>query len=70
MQIVDITTNARLKKDDDQNFWLLIESRVGPASFNLTAFTADRVTYEVDAGFQKTLEAFMAEQQRAGRSRN
>jgi len=44
MKTVCIKKNANLQKDNDENFWLLIESASGPAAFNLTAVTADKLT--------------------------
>jgi len=63
MKVVQITRKAALKKDDDQNFWLVIEVQGSSAAFNLTAALANKVTYEPDAGFQSTLQAFMDEQE-------
>jgi len=37
MKVVQITRTALLKKDEDQNFWLVIEAEGSSASFNLTA---------------------------------
>ena len=62
MRVVQITRKAALKKDDNQNFWLVIEAAGSSASFNLTAALANKVSYEPDAAFQNTLQAFMDEQ--------
>ena len=44
MKVVKIRRNAALKKDDEQNFWLVIEAAGSSASFNLTAGMANKVT--------------------------
>lgn len=64
MRIVRIMRNARLKRDDDGLYWLLIESSAGQASFNLSLLEINPITREtVEMGFDAVLEAFMAEQE-------
>jgi hypothetical protein len=64
MKLVQITKNAKLKKDADGEYWLLIESSAGPAMFNLSSINTNPVTgEEIQIGFDEVLEAFMNEQQ-------
>lgn len=58
MKVVQITRNAALKKDDDQNFWLAIEVAGSSASFNLTAAMANKVTYEQMAVFKHATSVY------------
>lgn len=64
MKTVKITRNARLKKDDDGMFWLLVETSAGSAMFNLTAIGSDESTEQTkQIGSNDVLEAVMREQE-------
>jgi hypothetical protein len=64
MKVVQITRNARMKKDAEGAYWLLVESWAGPAMFNLSAININPITgEEMQIGFANVLEAFMNEQQ-------
>ena len=64
MRTVQITKNAKMQRDKDGMFWLLIESSVGPAIFNLSAIDTNPITGEsMQIWLDDKLEAFMREQQ-------
>jgi hypothetical protein len=64
MRTVQITKNAKLQRDEDGMFWLLIQSSAGPAMFNLSAIETNSITGEsAQISLDEKLEAFMREQQ-------
>lgn len=63
MKVVRITKKAKLKKDGDGLYWLIIESEAGSAMFNLSSFEPDPLTGETKSlDSDEVLEAFMEEQ--------
>jgi hypothetical protein len=63
MNVVTITKNARLKKDGDGLFWLIIESSHGSVMFNLSNIEVNPITHEQRSlGSEDVLNAFMEAQ--------
>ncbi len=64
MKVVRIKKNARLQRDADGHFWLIVESSKGPAMFNLSAIETNPITKETtNIGFNDVLEAFTNDQE-------
>jgi len=63
MRVVRITKNAKLKRDGEGLFWLIIETEAGSAMFNLSSFETNSITGETKSlESDEVLEAFMEEQ--------
>ena len=58
MKVVQITKNAKLKKDSEGMYWLQIQTSVGPAMFNLSAISINPITgEEMQIGLNEVLDA-------------
>ena len=63
MEVVDIRRNAKLQRDADGLYWLLIDSSAGQAMFALSVFNVGAETTEtMNVGFEDVLDAFMRDQ--------
>ena len=63
MEQVEITRNAKLQRDAEGLYWLLIDSSAGQAMFALSIFNVNAETGKTrNIGFDDVLEAFMKDQ--------
>ena len=63
MEQVEIRRNAKLQRDAEGLYWLLIDSSAGQAMFALSIFNVNAETNETkNIGFDDVLEAFMKDQ--------